>query len=217
MSGRALIDDERGTLPKARVEAFSDGVIAIIVTILVLDIKVPALAGPDPETALRNALLQAFPLVLAYVLSFTVLLVFWVAHHHLLHSLKRVDRNVLWLNGLFLMVLAFVPAPTALMGEHPRLAGAAVIYGLVLTLAGLSFFGLRWYATGRAALIDRAIGNVVAKRALRRSLLSPALYALGAALASVDVRVAWLLFAAVPLIFIVPSGFDHAAHRIDRA
>jgi uncharacterized membrane protein len=77
---------EKSFLPKSRVEAFSDGVIAIIVTILVLEIKVPKLEGPGVNTQLQAALWHALPLVAAYVVSFMVLLVFWVARHHLLHS-----------------------------------------------------------------------------------------------------------------------------------
>jgi len=103
MSGASY---DLGYLPKTRVEAFSDGVIAIIVTILVLEIKVPRLEGDRLDEQLLVALWHALPLVGAYAVSFMVLLVFWVAHHQLIHSLRRVDRNLLWLNGLFLMILA---------------------------------------------------------------------------------------------------------------
>jgi uncharacterized membrane protein len=121
------------SLPKARTEAFSDGVIAIIVTVLVLEVRVPALSGEHLDAQLLEALWQALPLVGAYGVSFMVLLAFWVAHHHLLHSMQRVDRNFLWLNGLFLMMPAFVPADAArravrkgLLSPTLYVAGAAL-------------------------------------------------------------------------------------------
>jgi uncharacterized membrane protein len=146
-----------GHLPKTRVEAFSDGVVAIIVTILVLEIKVPRLEGDRLDDQLLAALWHALPLVGAYAVSFMVLLVFWVAHHQLMHSLRQVDRNLLWLNGLFLMILAFVPAPTALIGEYPNAVAGSVLYGAVLALAGLSFAAMRAYITQHGALLHEAI------------------------------------------------------------
>lgn len=201
-------------LPKARVEAFSDGVIAIIVTILVLEIKVPKLQGDDLNAQLLHAMAHALPLVLAYAVSFMVLLVFWVAHHHLMHSLRRVDRNLLWLNGLFLLILAFVPAPTALIGEYPGAAAGSVLYGVVLALAGLSFLWMRVYITRHGALLHESIPPDAARRAVRKGLLSPLLYAAGAALALVDTRIAWAVYLLVPLIFILPGAFERVVHRL---
>jgi uncharacterized membrane protein len=201
-------------LPKTRVEAFSDGVIAIIVTLLVLEIKVPQLSGPDLNAQLLQAMARALPLVGAYVVSFLVLLVFWVSHHHFLHSLKRVDRRLLWINGLFLMLLAFVPAPTALIGEYPGASAGTVLYGVVLALAGLAFVWMRAYATRHGALLHEAIPPEAARKAMRKSLLSPGLYGIGAGLGLVDTRLAWALYALVPLIFMLPGAFDRSAYRI---
>lgn len=201
-------------LPKGRVEAFSDGVIAIIVTILVLEIKVPRLQGGDLDAQLVQAMVHALPLVLAYAVSFMVLLVFWVAHHHLMHSLRRVDRNLLWLNGLFLMIVAFVPAPTALIGEYPQAAAGSVLYGVVLACAGLSFLWMRVYVTRHGALLHESIAQGAAQRAVRKGLLSPLLYTVGAALALVDTRLAWAVYAVVPLLFMAPGAFERLAHRV---
>lgn len=202
---------DNGLLPKARTEAFSDGVIAIIVTILVLEIKVPKLAGDDLEQQLLAALWHALPLVGAYVVSFMVLLVFWVAHHQLLHSLRGVDRNTLWLNGVFLMILAFVPAPTALVGEYPSARAATLIYGLVLALAGLCFSALRIHVTHRAMLLHASIPAEVARRAVLRGLLSPLLYGIGALLSLASLPAAWCMYALVPLLYILPGAFERHA------
>ena len=211
----ASLTPENHCLPKTRTESFSDGVIAIIVTVLVLEIHVPTLSGPDLDAQLLNALWHALPLVGAYVVSFMVLLVFWVAHHHLLHSLQRVDRNFLWLNGLFLMVLAFVPAPTALIGSYPGATAVSVLYGVVLALAGLSFLAMRAYATAHRELLHHALPAEAARLAVRKGLLSPVLYGAGAGLAFVDTRLAWAVFGIVPLIFILPGAFERAAHRLE--
>lgn len=205
---------ELGLLPKTRVEAFSDGVIAIIVTILVLEIKVPRLGGDRLEDQLLAAFWHALPLVGAYAVSFMVLLVFWVAHHQLMHSLRRVDRNLLWLNGLFLMILAFVPAPTALIGEYPSAAAGSVLYGGVLALAGLAFLAMRLYVTRHGTLLHEAVPAAAARQAVRKGLLSPLLYGLGAAVAVADTRLAWGVYVIVPLIYIVPGAFDRAMHQL---
>lgn len=205
---------ENSFLPKARTEAFSDGVIAIIVTVLVLEIHVPALSGPNLDAQLSSALWRALPLVGAYAVSFMVLLVFWVAHHHLLHSLRRVDRNFLWLNGLFLMVLAFVPAPTALIGSYPGATAGSVLYGFVLALAGLSFLAMRTYVTAHGELLHRALPEAAIRRAVLKGSLSPLLYSVGAALALADTRLAWAVYGVVPLIFILPGAFERAAHQL---
>jgi uncharacterized membrane protein len=210
MSGGA---QDVGYLPKARVEAFSDGVIAIIVTILVLEIKVPRLEGSRLEAQLQDALWHALPLVGAYVVSFMVLLVFWVAHHQLMHSVRRVDRGLLWLNGLLLMILAFVPAPTALIGEYPGAAAGSVLYGAALALAGLAFLAMRVYITQHGALLHEAVPAAAARQAVRKGVLSPILYGVGAALAMVDTRLAWCVYVIVPLIYILPGAFDRMPHQ----
>ena len=159
---------------------------------------------------------HALPLVLAYVASFAVVLVFWVAHHHFFHSLKRVDRNLLWFNGLFLMVLAFVPAPTALVGEYPSARPGTIVYGAVLGLAGLAFNLMRRYATRHGALLHEAITPDAAAKGLRRGMLSPLLYGLGMLLALADTRLAWGAYLLVPAIFIMPGAFDRAAHGLEQ-
>lgn len=119
---------------------------------------------------LLSALWHWVPLVGAYVISILVLLVFWVALHHLLLSLRRVDRNLLWLNGLFLMILAFVPAPTALIGQYPQATAGSVLYGVVLELAGLSFSAMRVYVTRHGSLLHEAVPAGAAQAGLGTTL-----------------------------------------------
>jgi uncharacterized membrane protein len=210
----AIKQRDVGALSTSRLEAFSDGVIAIIVTILVLDVKLPPLKGANMDAAFAAALWKSAPLLGGYVVSFVVVLVFWVAHHQLFRAIHRVDRNLLWLNGLFLMVLAFVPAPTGWIGQYPGVRLASVVYGSVLTLCGLTFFLLRLYATHYAKLMHQSIPKSVARKALARSLLSPILYGLGTVAARISLPLAWALFVAVPIIFIAPGVFERHVHRL---
>ena len=181
-----------------------------------LEVHVPSLgSGANLDAQLLAAMVHAAPTVVAYAASFIVVLVFWVAHHHLMHSLARVDRNLLWLNGLFLMVLAFVPAPTAVIGQYPDARSATVLYGAVLALPGLTFVLMRWYATMQPGLMHEAISVADRRQALLRGALSPLLYGVGALMGFLDRHVAWGIYLFVPLFFILPGAFDRAAHRID--
>lgn len=112
-----------------RLEAFSDGVFAIAITLLVIEIKVPDLSEATASTAI-NILIQAGPYILSYITSFLVIGVLWLNHHTLFHLLKRVDRTTLTINLAVLMCIAFIPFPTALLGENSKLQSVVMFYGL---------------------------------------------------------------------------------------
>ena len=118
---------------KARLEAFSDGVIAIIITIMVLELKVPE--GADWAT-----LRPLTPAFLSYVLSFVFLGIYWNNHHHLLHAIRHVNGRVLWANMHLLFWLSLMPAATAWMGEHHFVAAPVAVYGVVQLLAACAYF-----------------------------------------------------------------------------
>jgi uncharacterized membrane protein len=98
-----------GEMSTGRIEAFSDGVFAIVMTLLVLEIHVPQVKGPDISSAIRASLTAMAPKFLTYVLSFAIVCIWWVAHHHFFESIKKSDRGLLWFNSLFLLWLAFIP------------------------------------------------------------------------------------------------------------
>jgi uncharacterized membrane protein len=186
-----------------RVEAFSDGVLAIVITLLVLEIKVPHV--PQHEDALQWAALAALvPKIAAWVISFVFVLVFWVAHHYLFNSLQKVDRGLLWLNGLFLLFMSFVPFPTALAGEYPASTPPLVILSGTMLGAAASFSAMRLYVMRGHGLI--ASDEMSAARiSLRRSLIAPTMYAFGLVMAFF---VPWLSIAIqllVPVIFFLPA------------
>lgn len=184
----------------ARVEAFSDGVLAIVITLLVLELKLPPGTG-DSDGALLAALAELLPRLAAWVVSFLFVLVFWVSHHALFAGLARVDRGLLWLNGLFLLAISFTPFPTGLAGEHPSSRVAVALLAGAFLLSAAAFAAMRWYATAAGRLV-RVHRPQAAARAIRRSLLAPLLYALAVALALLSPLAAGLLTAAVPLLFV---------------
>jgi uncharacterized membrane protein len=185
-----------------RAEAFSDGVLAIVITLLVLEIKIPHVPDHN-DVAQWVALKELIPKIAAWVISFVFVLVFWVAHHYLFNSLRKVDRGLLWLNGLFLLFMSFVPFPTAFAGEYPLSTPALALLSGTMFGAAASFSAIRMYVLfGNALKADARAG---ARMAVRRSLIAPILYAAGFAAAFF---VPWLAVAVqvlVPIIFFLPA------------
>jgi len=182
-------------MTKGRLEAFSDGVIAILITIMVLELKVPH--GTDWQ-ALRPML----PTFLSYLLSFVFLGIYWNNHHHLLHATEKVSGGTLWANMHLLFWLSLVPFVTAWMGEHPRAAAPAAAYGVVLLCSAIAFtilvrVLLRHH--GPESRLARAIGSDA------KGYLSLALYLAAIPLAFVHVYAADAIYVAVALIWLVPD------------
>jgi uncharacterized membrane protein len=115
-------------MEKSRLEAFSDGVFAIVITLLILDIRFPEV----DYSQFRVTLMSLLPRILAYVMSFIIIGVYWVTHHNSMHAMRKTDRNFLWLNILLLLCVSFIPFPTSLLGRYPFRAGPIVIYGITL-------------------------------------------------------------------------------------
>ena len=185
-------DDEAGEEGIGRILALSDGVFAIAMTLLILDIAVPATS----DTHLPKALLDLWPRYLAYVLSFVVIARFWVAHHLYFRLIGRYDTVLLWLNLLLLMFVAFLPFPTAVLGAHNGSPAAAILYAAAVVLAGTASVAYWWYASGRGKLLRPGIGRARVRALRARGLVSPVFFALTlpvAALAPYAAEALWLL------------------------
>lgn len=186
---------------KGRLEAFSDGVIAVIITIMVLGLRTPR--GQD-----LAALASLGPSVLTYVLSFVFVGIYWVNHHHLLHATQRIDGRVLWANLHLLLWLSLVPFTTGWVGEHPTAAVPTAMYGVVFLMAGVAWLLLQ------AALVRRNGPDSLLAHAVGRDLkgkTSALLYAAAIGLAFVNTWIADALYVLVALIWFVPD------RRIERA
>jgi len=115
-------------MEKSRLEAFSDGVFAIVITLLILDIRFPDV----DYSQFGKTLVSLLPRILAYVMSFIIIGVYWVTHHNSMHAIRKTDRSFLWLNILLLLCISFIPFPTSLLGRYPFQAGPIIIYGVTL-------------------------------------------------------------------------------------
>ena len=180
---------------KNRLEAFSDGVLAIIITIMVLELKVPH----DAELSALEPLLPVFG---SYVLSFVNLGIYWNNHHHMLHTIHRVTGGILWANLHLLFWLSLFPFTTAWMGENHFDATPTAVYGIVLLLAAISYYILQTRiikSEGPESTLARAVGKDWKGKA------SPIIYVVAIAMAFVQVWIAQALIALVAIMWLVPD------------
>jgi uncharacterized membrane protein len=182
-------------MDKGRLEAFSDGVIAVAITIMVLELKAPQ--GPDLADLRSMA-----PVFLGYVLSFVYVGIYWNNHHHMMHAVRTVNGAILWANLHLLFWLTMIPFVTAWMGEHPLTAVPVALYGVVLLMSAVA------YALLQALLIRHEGPDSPLAKATRldfKGKASPALYAVGAIAAFFAPAVSLGLYVAVALLWIIPD------------
>jgi uncharacterized membrane protein len=190
----------------ARLEAFSDGVFAIAITILVISLSVPEIPKPLVATELPRKLLELWPgKLVSYVLSFVIVGMFWVAHHAAFRHIRRADRGLLWLNIFFLLWVSFLPFPTALLGQYFDQRLAVGIYALTLLVTGLALQGLWWYATSGGRLVDPDLAPALVRELSRKNLVAPGLALAALALAFVHIGVAIVPLLLVPVVFMLPT------------
>jgi uncharacterized membrane protein len=180
---------------KNRLEAFSDGVIAIIITIMVLELR-------PPHSADLAALLSVAPDMFSYVLSFIYVAIYWNNHHHMFQAVKRVDGAVLWANNLLLFCLSLVPFATAWMGDNHFMPVPVAVYGVGLLLPALAY-----YVLARQIIRLEGPDSVFAKAIGRdwKGKISPLFYIAGIVFAFVTPVVSEALYVTVALIWLVPD------------
>jgi len=193
---------DAGLPGKGRIEALTDGIFAVAMTLLVLDLRLPETLAAIDDAGLRKALLALLPKLESYVISFLVLCIFWLGHHRLMHLVRGVDHLFLWRNLLFILFITFVPFSTSLMGQYRSLDDAPLVYGVNLGLVLAAQF-LMW----RHALFhlsDAAQGEVAARwRAVRdRYVIAFTIVAAAVLLAALDWRFAAYLY--LLLVFVGP-------------
>jgi uncharacterized membrane protein len=180
---------------KSRLVAFSDGVIAVIITIMVLELKVPRGTGVE-------ALRPLVPIFASYVLSYVNVGIYWNNHHHMLHVTHQVDGGILWANLHLLFWLSLVPFTTTWMGENHFAAVPSAVYGVVLLMAAIAYFILQRAIIrreGPGSLLARAVGGDL------KGKISPLAYLVAIPLAFVNRWLSGALYVAVAIMWLVPD------------
>jgi uncharacterized membrane protein len=207
--------DEPGGLTTGRIVALADGVFAVAMTLLVLEFHVPTLPAGASSAQLDAALAKLWPQVLSYVAGFLVLGTLWIGHHYQLHFVRRADRPFLWLNLGFLLMVAFLPFCVALLGTFGMFTTPCALYGVTLLAAGSCLIGQWNYATSGRRLVEPDLDEGIVRALRSRINAGMLVYFVGFALAFVAPRISLAAYAAMPLLYFVPSRIDRhsMAHR----
>jgi uncharacterized membrane protein len=193
-----------GQLPLSRIEAFSDGVFAIIVTLLVLDLKVPALHQPSSVHELLEGLRLQLPKFLSWMISFIIVCKFWLNHHYIFGQARYANYGMVWLNAIFLMFQSFIPFPTAMMGEYSNNALAVSTFGVVMALNTVFFLTLQLYIYRNLLKPELEVNRDT--RIVQKAIVGPLFYILGSTAAWFYTPAAFVFYMITPLFFITPPS-----------
>jgi uncharacterized membrane protein len=201
-----------------RVEAFSDGVITIAITIMVIELRldIPTYQNLTSKTE-QQALINLLPHFLSYALSFIMLGIMWVNHHHLYHMIRHVDGKLLWHNLHLLFWLALVPFSTSLMGKSPMLPESTAVYGFILFMASLAFALSRRYAmrhnlmhVTKTRVLNETIRRIN-RRARIKTYVGMAMYFISIPLSFAYVYLTYVCFLVPAVLFFIPEKVDDKA------
>lgn len=200
-----------------RVEAFSDGIFAIAITLLVLEIRVPPGELTGHGSTLLPALLRLWPSYLGYLISFVTIGIMWVNHHSMFMLIRRIDRYFLLLSVLFLLCIAFLPFPTAVLAEYlsePKGREIAVaLYSATFVLIALAYNAVWWYAARGGRLLDEAADREAVETISRRYLIGPTAYAVSFVLAFVNAWASLAVHGFLAVYYVLPVRQPTARRR----
>ena len=194
---------DQGSKELDRIVTFSDGVFAIAITLLVLNIETPEIPANLVAEVLPGRLLDLWPKFLSYVISFLVILTYWIAHHSIFSAIKGYDRKLIWLNSLFLMCVAFLPFPASLFGEYGEQPLVVAIYAGSLAITRLLLTAVWWYASSGRRLVDRDLDANMIKAYRLRGLAIPLVFLLSIFISFFSVSAAvysWVLLMVVDFV-----------------
>lgn len=192
-------------IPSSRIEAFSDGVIAIIITIMVFDLKIQEI--PDDKNVWKE-LAGLLPKILSYAASFLMIAIMWVNHHQLFHQIQRTDRNLLWYNLHLLFWMSLIPFAANFIGANPLRWQASFVYGILFALNALAFSFLRTY-TVFTGLLHEAINLEQHYKIRTKNKVAISIYLSAAVLSMVSVYISFVLFLVVPAMYFIPEKIIH--------
>ena len=191
-----------------RLENFSDGVFAIVLTLLAFQFKVPKFSNDVNLTQNIYELLKIAPYLLGFIFSFFFIAVFWVNHHHLYHAVKETNSTLLWYNIYFLFWITMLPFAIAMVGDHPLVPLAAVSLGFVLLMASIAAYLLLRYSYVKSKLVDETLSNDSIDSGLSKNITAIIITFLGILVAFKWVYISYCIYFGVLIIFIIPLKME---------
>lgn len=201
----------------SRVETFSDGVIAIVITIMVLELKLPDFKREATEWTVQHYLTDAAPYLISYAFSFMMVGIFWTNHHHMFHLFNHIDERIIWQNLLFLFWISLIPLATAMIGTNFRLPSTVAAYAFVMLMTTLSFALMRSYSLKKGLVhkdpnpdTEKKILKV-SVRARKKSFAGTAAYLVAIPAAFISPYLSYCCMVIPPVLFFIPDGVDDEA------
>lgn len=201
-----MADGRRELLGKSRIEALSDGVFAIVVTLLVLELRVPELQNVTSASALSAALVAMAPKFLSLVISFLTVCVIWLNHHRLFSLLASVDVTFFWLNANLLLWVSVIPFPTALIGDYPANKLALSFYGVVMALMAAAFVFMRLHMQRASCLHPDVDASEFRSGTVWATILGPVSYLAAALVSWLWAPLAFAIYLGIPAYFVLPHA-----------
>jgi len=189
-----------------RLESFSDGVIAIVITLMILEIKIPTVAKEATATEIWNAWFNILPSIIVYILSFVMLGVLWVNHHQFFSQLKHIDRKLLWYNLHLLFWMCIVPIPTAFLGPHFTMPEATALYGFTMFMNAVAFALMREYVHANAHLFIENISTQMMRKMRYKLLGTVGLYFVSIFAGYISTYISLGIFVLIIVIYFMPQN-----------
>jgi uncharacterized membrane protein len=183
-----------------RIVNLSDGVFSIVMTLLVLDIKIPTISQVSSSRELAQHLISMLPKFQYYFITFIVLGIFWVGHHYQFHFIKRTDKKLVWINIFFLMFITLIPFTTYLLGEYPQIRIAAIIYALNMLISGFLINSSWQYAVNNCKLVDCHLDRDMIRYISEKNKFTMMIFFLAVILVFFNFQISFALYATIPFI-----------------
>jgi uncharacterized membrane protein len=193
------------SIPLSRIEAFSDGVIAIIITLMIFQIKVPAIDKSMTSEIIWNQIYTMLQPFVAYILSFVMIGVLWVNHHQFVRQLKHADRNLLWFNLHLLFWMCILPIPTNFLGQDYKRPEITALYGFVMFMCATAFTMMREYVNANPDLFINNLSQELRKKARVKLISSAVLYGISIFAGYISVYISLFIFVLIPAVYFLPT------------
>lgn len=208
-----ISESTRFELGKNRIEALSDGIFAIVMTLLILEFRVPELPHNAPNVQVLPALLNLWPKFATYVVTFVSLGVFWIGHHNMYHAIRRADRVLLWLNILFFMFVSLLPFSMSVLNAFPQTQVAPLFFGANITIIGWLLFSQWAYANSRPDMIIASVSPKHRRFVKSRMLAVPIATTLTMLVAFWSVEISLVVYVSLLPLYMLPGKPAGAARQ----